>query len=163
MKTRLLTLGIVLGILAAVVATAQAGTPKGAAVTLRKTSLGTILVDPHGRTLYLFEKDANGMSACDAACLGYWPAYTSRAVPRAGKGVRQSLLRLAAPQHGLRQVTYAGHPLYTFVGDKQSGQTTGEGLSDFGGGWDVLAASGQKIEKSNDTGSGNGYSSGRGY
>jgi predicted lipoprotein with Yx(FWY)xxD motif len=163
MKTRLLTLCIALGLVAAIVATAQARAPKSAGVTLKKTSLGTILVDPRGRTLYLFEKDRNGVSACTSACLSYWPAFTSRTVPRAGAGVRQSLLRLAEPKRDLRQVTYAGHPLYTFVGDKRSGQTTGEGLHNFGGGWDVLGASGRKIEQSHSTGSGDGYSSGGGY
>jgi len=163
MKTRLLTLGIALGLVAAIVATAQARAPKSAVVTLKKTSLGTILVDPRGRTLYLFEKDGKGVSACNTACLSYWPAFTSRTVPRAGAGVQQSLLRLAKPQHGFRQVTYAGHPLYTFVGEKRAGQTTGEGLNYFGGGWDVLGADGRKIEKSPSTGSGNGYGSGGGY
>jgi predicted lipoprotein with Yx(FWY)xxD motif len=136
---------------------------KGATVKIASSSLGRILVDPRGRTLYLFEKDRNGVSACTTACLSYWPAFTSRTVPRAGAGVQQALLGLAKPQHGLRQVTYAGHPLYTFVGDKRSGQTTGEGLNYFGGGWDVLAANGRKIEKSPSTGSGYGYSSGGGY
>jgi predicted lipoprotein with Yx(FWY)xxD motif len=163
MKTRLLTLGIALGLVAVIIATAQARAPKSAVVTLKKTSLGPILVDPRGRTLYVFEKDANGVSACNSACLSYWPASTSRTVPRAGAGVHQSLLGLAKPQHGLQQVTYAGHPLYTFVGDKRSGQTTGEGLQNFGGGWDVLAADGRKIEQSHSTGSGYGYSSGGGY
>jgi predicted lipoprotein with Yx(FWY)xxD motif len=67
MKTRVLTLCIALGLVAAIVATAQARAPKSAVVTLKKTSLGTILVDPRGRTLYLFEK--NGVSACNSACL----------------------------------------------------------------------------------------------
>jgi predicted lipoprotein with Yx(FWY)xxD motif len=161
MKTRLLALGIALGLFAAIVATAQARAPKSAVVTLRKTSLGTILVDPRGRTLYLFEKDGKGISACNSACLSYWPAFTSTAVPRAGTGVKQSLLGLAKPNHGLRQVTYAGHPLYTFVGDKSPGQTSGEGLNNFGAGWYVLAASGQKVEPSKSTG--NGSSSNGGY
>src|SRR4029077_11238026 len=64
MKTRLLALGVALGLFAAIVATAQARAPKSAAVTLKKTSLGTILVDPRGRALYLFEKDGKGISAC---------------------------------------------------------------------------------------------------
>ena len=160
MKTRLLALGIALGLFAAIVATAQARAPKSAAVTLKKTSLGTILVDPRGRTLYLFEKDGKGISACNSACLSYWPAFTSTAVPRAGTGVKQSLLGLAKPNHGQRQVTYGGHPLYTFVGDKSPGQTSGEGLNNFGAGWYVLAASGQKVEPSKSTSSNGGYSSG---
>ena len=167
MKTRLLALGIALGLVAAIVATAQARTPKSAAVTLRKTSLGTILVDPRGRTLYLFEQDSKGTSACTSACLSYWPAFTSRTVPRAGTGVRQSLLGLAKPQHGLRQVTYAGHPLYTFVGDKRAGQASGEGLSNFGADWYALSAGGRKVEQNqssnNSSSSSGGYGSGGGY
>jgi predicted lipoprotein with Yx(FWY)xxD motif len=153
MKTRVLTLCIALGLVAAIVATAQARAPKSAVVTLKKTSLGAILVDPRGRTLYLFEKDEKGVSACNSACLSYWPAFTSRTVPRAGAGVHQSLLGLAKPQHGLQQVTYAGHPLYTFVGDKRSGQTTGEGLRNFGAEWYALAASGRKVDRSEGTSS----------
>jgi predicted lipoprotein with Yx(FWY)xxD motif len=46
---------------------------------------------------------------------------------------------------GTRQVTYAGHPLYRFVGDSAAGQTSGQGLDDFGGAWYVVAASGRAI------------------
>jgi len=162
MNARLLPLCVALGLTAAIVATAQARTPKSAVVALRKTSLGTILVDPRGRTLYLFEKDSKGTSACTSACLSYWPAFTSRTVPSAGTGVRQSLLGLAKPRHGLRQVTYAGHPLYTFVGDKRAGETSGEGLSNFGADWYALSASGRKVEQKQSGGSGSsgGYGSG---
>ena len=55
-----------------------------------------------------------------------------------------------------RQVTYAGHPLYTFVGDKTAGATTGEGLDTFGGGWYAVAASGHKVEQSQSSGGGHG-------
>ena len=168
-STRLLALGIALGALAAatvLATTAEAKAvrlraPSGTLVNLRKTAIGAVLVDARGRTLYLFEKDRNGVSACNTACLGYWPALTSRGTPRAGKGVRQSLLRLGRADNGRRQVTYAGHPLYTFVGDKRAGQTTGEGLSNFGADWYALAASGEKVEQSQ--GSGGGYGSGSGY
>ena len=160
MKTRLLALCVALGLTAAIVATAQARTAKSTVVTLRKTSLGTILVDPRGRTLYLFEKDRKGKSACTSACLSYWPAFTSRTVPRAGTGVRQSLLGLAKPQHGLRQVTYAGHPLYSFVGDKRAGQTSGEGLSNFGADWYALSAGGRKVEQNESSNSSSSSSGG---
>ena len=75
-------LGLVLGTIAGaavLVASAYAGTaakeraPKGALVALRKTTLGSILVDAKGRTLYIFEKDRSGMSACDTTCVKYWP------------------------------------------------------------------------------------------
>lgn len=170
---RLLSLGVALGAFGAaavLVAAAYGGTssasrhlaPKGAVVGLRKTALGPILVDSRGRTLYLFEKDRNGMSACNTACATYWPALTSRGVPRAGTGVRQSILRVVKQANGVLQVTYAGHPLYTFTGDKSSGQTAGEGLNNFGGGWYVLAASGQKVEQSA-AGTSSGSSGSNGY
>ena len=72
--------------------------------------------------------------------------------------MRQSLLRLGRPHNGRRQVLYAGHPLYTFVGDKRVGQTTGEGLSNFGAEWYALAASGHTVEYSQP--SSGGYGSG---
>jgi predicted lipoprotein with Yx(FWY)xxD motif len=106
------------------------------------------------------------MSACDTACLQYWPAFTTRATPRAGTGVKQSLLHRAKQHDGSWQVTYAGHPLYTFVGDKRAGQTTGEGLTNFGAGWYVLAATGKKVEESSSSsssGSGSGSSGSGGY
>jgi len=172
LSNRVLAVGIALGALggaAALVTPAHGGTPsaarghapKGSVVALRKTTLGVILVDARGRTLYLFEKDRGGMSACDTACVSYWPALTSRAMPRAGKGVQQTMLEVIRQHNGLRQVTYAGHPLYTFVGDKSAGQTTGEGLTNFGAGWYALAASGQKVEQSKPS-SGGGYGSGGG-
>src|SRR5262245_55365573 len=122
---KLLALVVALAAVSAGTAQASRAHPAGGAlVNLNRTSLGTVLVDARGRTLYLFEKDRNGVSMCNTACLSYWPALTSQATPRAGNGVQQSQLRLARAHNGVRQVTYAGHPLYTFVGDKRAGQTT---------------------------------------
>jgi predicted lipoprotein with Yx(FWY)xxD motif len=154
-SVRMFALAIALAALAAVLAAAaHAGTSSrsrahaatGTWVVLRKTALGAILVDSRGRTLYLFEKDSNGISMCNTACVSYWPPLTSHGALHAGKGVKQSMLGLTAAHNGVRQVTYAGHPLYTFVGDKRAGQTTGEGLNNFGAGWYVLAANGKKVE-----------------
>jgi predicted lipoprotein with Yx(FWY)xxD motif len=135
----------------------------GAQVALRKTTLGAVLVDSRGRTLYLFEKDTNAMSRLPAAGASYWPSLTSHGAPHAGKGVNQSILGLTATRNGVHQVTYAGHPLYTFVGDKQAGQTTGEGLNNFGARWYVVAANGKKVEPAAPSTSGGGYSSGGGW
>ena len=170
-SARLLALGVALGTALLLVAAVQAATSSragthaaGAFVGLKKTALGTILVDARGRTLYLFEKDRNGVSMCTSACAKNWPPLTSHATPRAGKGVHQSLLRLARSRNGARQVTYAGHPLYTFVGDKRSGQTAGEGLDVFGAEWYTVAANGHKVEQdehaSSSSGSGGGSGSG---
>jgi predicted lipoprotein with Yx(FWY)xxD motif len=175
LSTRLIGLAIVLGAIGAstmLVAAAQAKVSSksratGTVVALRQTAIGTILVDSRGRTLYLFEKDRNGVSMCNTACMSYWPALTSHATPHAGQGVKQSLLQLSRAHNGVRQVTYAGHPLYTFVGDKRAGQTAGEGLSNFGAEWYALAPSGQKVEHSqtasSGSGPGGGYGSPGGY
>jgi predicted lipoprotein with Yx(FWY)xxD motif len=150
--TALLVLSAYAGISAA------ARAPKGALVALRKTSLGPVLVDARGRTLYVFEKDKSGMSACTATCSKFWPPLVSRGTPHAGTGVQKSLLAVTRRSDGRRQVTYAGHPLYSFVGDKRAGQTTGEGLTNFGADWYALAASGRTVERSQP--SAGGYGSG---
>jgi predicted lipoprotein with Yx(FWY)xxD motif len=134
----------------------------GALVSSRSTALGRVLVDARGHTLYLFDKDKRGMSSCNGACAAYWPPVLTTAKPRAGAGVHASLLGVTKRADGRRQVTYARHPLYTFIGDKKAGQTTGEGLTDFGAAWDAIAPSGKSIEsKAPASGSsGGGYGSG---
>jgi predicted lipoprotein with Yx(FWY)xxD motif len=138
-------------------------TSKGALVALRTTGLGKVLVDARGRTLYLFEKDKRGRSSCYGACASYWPPLLTTAKPRWAGGVRASLLGVTRRTNGKRQVTYAGHPLYTFVGDKKAGQTSGEGLTDFGAAWDVLAANGHAIEQTAPPSGGTGGGYGGGY
>jgi predicted lipoprotein with Yx(FWY)xxD motif len=125
---------------------AAAATHSTATVSTASSRLGRILVDSGGRTLYLFEKDRRGHSACDGACAVYWPPALSRTRPIAGHNVRQSLLGVIRRSDGTRQVTYAGHPLYRFAGDTKAGQTTGQDLHDFGAGWYVLSTAGTKIE-----------------
>ena len=141
-------------------ATAPARAPKGTLVALGKTALGKVLVDARGRTLYLFEKDKRSRSACYGACATYWPPLVSTAKPQAARGVRASLLGLTKRTDGKRQVTYAGHPLYTFSLDTRAGQTSGQGLTDFGGSWNAVAASGRAVKStasSGGSGSDGGY------
>ena len=169
MKIQALIAGAVLAA-AALVAAVLGGTSsaasqkvsKGALVSVHQTGLGRVLVDGRGHTLYLFEKDKKGMSACNGACAAYWPPILSSARPRAGAGVRASLLGRTRRADGRRQVTYAGHPLYTFVGDTKAGQTTGEGLMDFGAAWDAVAPNGHSIEPNApaSSGSAGGYGGG---
>ena len=137
---------------------------KGTLVALGKTALGKVVVDARGRTLYLFEKDKRGKSACYGACATYWPPLLSPAKARPGSGVRASLLGVTRRADGKRQVTYAGHPLYTFAVDTKAGQTTGEGRKDFGASWDVVSATGRAVEPttSDSGGAGAGYGSGYG-
>jgi predicted lipoprotein with Yx(FWY)xxD motif len=130
-------------------------------------SLGTILVDGQGRTLYLFEKDTNGRSHCSGACAQTWPPVTTTGAPKAGSGLTASLLGTTARSDGSMQVTYHGHPLYEFSGDSGAGQTNGQGSKAFGAEWYVLAPSGNKVErKSSAAGNGSsssGTSTGYGY
>jgi predicted lipoprotein with Yx(FWY)xxD motif len=126
--------------------TTPATTSRSATVDLRTTSLGRVLVDSSGRTLYLFEKDKGPRSTCSGACASAWPPVTTTGAPTAGTGVAAAQLKTTMRPGG-KQILYAGHPLYTYVGDSGPGQTTGEGLNQFGAEWYVLGANGGKIEK----------------
>jgi predicted lipoprotein with Yx(FWY)xxD motif len=124
-------------------ATASAST---ATVSARHTSLGTILVGAGGRTLYLFEADKKGHSACTGSCAKAWPPLMTSGKPKASGSVKASLLgEISRP--GGKQVTYAGHPLYYFIDDSKAGQTNGEGSDAFGAEWDVVSTSGKGIDK----------------
>jgi predicted lipoprotein with Yx(FWY)xxD motif/Ca2+-binding RTX toxin-like protein len=142
-------LALVVLVLAAATLTtaATAATRSGTVVKLRQSSLGQILVDSHGRTLYLWAHDRHHKSTCYGACATYWPALTTPGKPRAIHGARKALLSTTRRRDGRLQVTYHGHPLYRFVGDTKAGETSGEGLTDFGGRWDPVSASGQAVHK----------------
>jgi predicted lipoprotein with Yx(FWY)xxD motif len=122
-----------------------AGASSAASVALANTKLGKVLVDSKGQTLYLWRADTGGMSTCTGACAQVWPPLTTTGKPVAGDGVLASKLGTTKRSDGTTEVTYSGHPLYTFVGDKAPGQTTGEGNKGFGAEWDVLTAAGNKI------------------
>jgi predicted lipoprotein with Yx(FWY)xxD motif len=115
-------------------------------IGVASSRLGRIVVDGKGRTLYLFEKDKNRRSACYGQCATYWPPLLTHAKPVARAGAKQSLLGTTRRANGSQQVTYGGHPLYRFALDRKPGQIKGEGLQDFGGGWDVVSPAGKKIE-----------------
>jgi predicted lipoprotein with Yx(FWY)xxD motif len=129
----------------AAVASARSATA-ATRVGVASSRLGRIIVDGKGRTLYLFEKDKRGRSACYGQCATYWPPLITHGKPVARPGVKRSLLGTTRRANGSQQVTYAGHPLYRFALDTKPGQTKGEGLNDFGAGWDVLSPAGKKIE-----------------
>jgi predicted lipoprotein with Yx(FWY)xxD motif len=116
-------------------------------VSVAGSRLGRILVDGRGRTLYLFEKDVRGRSACAGTCAVYWPPLLTNNKPTVGAGAKRNLLGVTRRSDGTRQVTYAGHPLYRFVQDTRRGQTNGQDLHDFGAGWYVLSPAGQKVER----------------
>ena len=110
------------------------------------TSLGTILVDAHGRTLYELSVDSPTQIACVGVCPQLWPPYTIPAgtQPMTGGGVAGTLTTVQRPD-GSTQIVANGHPLYTYSGDGAAGQTHGEGVQDSGGTWSALSESGQPV------------------
>ena len=88
-------------------------------------------VDARGRTLYLFEKDKSGKSACSGKCATFWPPLMTSGKPIAAAGAKASLLGTTKRADGRLQVTQYHHPLYTFVKDTRKGQTKGQGLDFF--------------------------------
>jgi predicted lipoprotein with Yx(FWY)xxD motif len=135
-------------------APSDAAKTSGAVVSTAKTSLGRILVNSRGHTLYLFGKDRNGKSACTGKCTGFWPPLIASGKPRAGLGAKASLLGTTRRADGRLQVTYNHHPLYTLVKDTGKGQTHGEQLNAFGAVWYAVSPAGAKVVKG---GGGGGY------
>ena len=125
----------------------NAGNTSGAVVSTETSRLGRILVDGQGRTLYLFEKDRNGKSACAGKCATFWPPLIAAGKPRATAGAKSSLLGTTRRADGRLQVTYNHHPLYRFVKDLKKGQMNGQNVDAFGAEWYVVSLSGSKIEK----------------
>ena len=119
----------------------------GTTVSVAKSRLGRILVDSRGITLYDFVKDQRGTSSCYGACAALWPPLTTKGKPVAGRGVRALLLGTTTRKDGKLEVTYNGHPLYYFVSDRRPGQTTGQGLNQFGAPWWVLSPAGKEIHR----------------
>ncbi|MDA8025448.1 MAG: hypothetical protein M0T78_02735 [Actinomycetota bacterium] len=117
-----------------------------------------IIVDSSGETLYLFEKDTEGKSLCTGGCATAWPPLLTKGKVQAGTGVSASLLGTIKRGNGDMQVTYNGHPLYTFSGDVSSGQTNGEGSTAFGAPWYAVSILGSAvIAKTTSTGGGSAY------
>ena len=139
----------VVGVVGVEVAGAAYGSgSRAATIKTRHTSLGTILVDSKGRTIYLFEKDKTKRSTCSGACATNWPPVTTSGAPKAAGGVAARKLGTTKRSDGSTQVTYNGHPLYLFVADQNKpGSTKGEGIKAFGAEWYVMGTNGKKIEK----------------
>jgi len=93
-------------------------------VATASSSLGRILIDGKGRTVYLFEKDKRGHSTCSRACPKYSPPLLARSEPTAGRGARRSLLGVTRRSDRTTLVTYGGHPLYRFLQDRKPGETS---------------------------------------
>lgn len=116
-------------------------------VDVANSQFGRILVDSKGITLYDFPPDKGTTSVCYGACAALWPPLITHGKPIAGPRARASLLGTTKRKDGKLQVTYGGHPLYYFVSDRNRGQTTGQGVNQFGGPWWVISPAGKEIHR----------------
>ncbi len=114
-------------------------------LTVHSSGFGQVLFDGRGFVLYAFTKDPRGRSACSGACAKAWPPYVVRGAVRSGTGVKASLLGTIRRSNGSRQVTYAGRPLYYYVGDKRPRQILCQNVSEFGGLWLIVRPSGKLV------------------
>ena len=117
----------------------------GAKVKVTQTQYGSVLVDGKGRALYLFTRDHTPTSRCYEACAGNWPPFLTAARPAAGAGAQGTLLGTTRRAGGATQVTYAGHPLYYYVGDRRAGEVLCQGVEEFGGIWYVVTRRGSAV------------------
>jgi predicted lipoprotein with Yx(FWY)xxD motif len=139
-------------------------TASGQAATLgiANVGIGQILVNSQGHTLYLFKADQGTKSACTGACAAAWPPLLVTGKPTVGGAVNASLIGTTTRPEGKTQVTYNGHPLYTFGQDAKAGETNGQGVSAFGASWFALNSSGNQVSAQNSSSS-TGGGGGLGY
>ena len=124
--------------------------PSGGAATVgtaNNSDLGqTILVDGKGMTLYLFEKDTGGKSACSGACASVWTPDVTNGTPKATGSLDAAKLGTTKRSDGTTQVTYANHPLYYYEDDQKPGDIEGKGSKEFGAEWYPVQPSGDTAE-----------------
>jgi predicted lipoprotein with Yx(FWY)xxD motif len=144
--------------------TSVSSTSGGATVgTSSAGSLGTILVDSQGNTLYVFDKDTGTQSTCSGTCATDWPPLRADGKPTAGSGADASMLGTTPRSDGKPQVTYNGHPLYTFSADGGPGQTSGQGVTAFGAPWYVISPDGTQVTTQSSTSSSSSSSAAPSY
>jgi predicted lipoprotein with Yx(FWY)xxD motif len=143
-------------------ATSPGGTTGGTTahgVGVGQTSLGKVLVDSRGMTLYTLSADSQDTSTCTTQCLQFWPAVA----PTKAGGLSVTTGRTATPD-GTAIATVAGRPVYTFSQDAQPGDVNGEGINEFGGTWYAVSPTGQPVTGSSQPSGGTSSSTtGRGY
>lgn len=114
-------------------------------LTVRSSAYGRIIFDGRGRALYAFTRDRGKQSRCYGACAGAWPVYYRQGALRAGPGIRRSLIGTTRRTDGRLQITYAGRPLYYYVGDRRAGEVRCQNVVEFGGTWLVVRPSGRLV------------------
>ena len=130
------------------VAGARHSTSSVAVKTRKINGLGVVLVNPAGRTLYVFMKDAARHVTCTGQCASFWPPlkWKGSSKPKAGGAAKSALLGTDTNPAGGKVVTYNHWPLYTFVNDTAAGQATGWNKNLNGGKWYVISATGKVVK-----------------
>jgi predicted lipoprotein with Yx(FWY)xxD motif len=100
-----------------------------------KAKVGTVVVDAEGRTLYRFTAEAQGRPVCTGSCVKTWPPATASA----DSGLPAHVATVKRPDGGGLQLTYDGHPLYRYAGDRSTADANGNGV---GGQWYAVKAGG---------------------
>ena len=139
--------------------TSNAAGSAGSGLHVADTSLGNVLVDASGRTVYMFSPDSSGTSTCDASCLQYWPPVAPGKAASTVTGKVASTTTTA----GGKIATVGGWPVYTFIQDQKPGDVAGEGFSDFGGVWYAVSPSGQPVKSGGSSSTSSAPAQGRGY
>jgi len=140
---------------------APAATGAAAIQAAKVPGVGTVLTNSSGQTLYLFEADTGTTSTCSGSCAAIWPPVTTSGNATGTMGATSSMLATTSRTDGTTQVTYNGHPLYTYTGDTASGQANGEGINAYGGLWYAVTTAGAAAKGSSSGGGGNsGYGNG---
>jgi predicted lipoprotein with Yx(FWY)xxD motif len=120
--------------------------PAAVAVRVARTAYGPALLDGRGFALYRFTHDRASASTCYGACAVAWPPYLVKGPgSAAGPGARAGLLGNTRRRDGRLQLTYAGHPLYYYVGDRRPRQVLCQAVTEYGGTWYVVSANGDAI------------------
>jgi predicted lipoprotein with Yx(FWY)xxD motif len=114
-------------------------------VVVGSSSFGRVLFDGRGFVLYAFTRDPRGTSVCSGACANAWPPYLVKSRPRAGAGVDAARLGAVKRASGSSQATYAGRPLYYYIGDRKPGQILCQNVTEFGGVWRVVRPNGRLV------------------
>src|SRR5919197_1182828 len=126
-------------------AMSEQSTATRATLTAHSSRFGKVLFDGRGFALYAFTRD-HGRSACYDACPKAWPPYFApKGTLSVGPGVKRSLLGTVRRRDGRRQVTYAGRPVYYYVGDKRAGQILCQNVAEFGGTWLIVRPNGTLV------------------
>jgi predicted lipoprotein with Yx(FWY)xxD motif len=111
----------------------------------KRGDLGTILAEGTGRALYTFSQETGNQPACYDACADTFLPVLTSGDPDGGVGIEDAEAKTTLRRDGTKQVSYKGHPLYLYAGDKDDKAVNGQGLTLFGGTWHALSGDGQPI------------------